>query len=124
MLDPAGYTPQDYYGRAYAAATGIDRTPDELMLDGARICNLEKAFNSRIGMRREHDTVCERWMWEPTEEGMYPGSVAADMFNPVLDEYYEWRGWDKESGLQTRKCLEAVGLDDVAEVLAQEGSLA
>jgi aldehyde:ferredoxin oxidoreductase len=124
MLDPAGYTPQDYYGKAYAAATGIDRTPDELMLDGARICNLEKAFNSRIGMRREHDTVCERWMWEPTEEGMYPGSVAADMFNPVLDEYYEWRGWDKESGLQTRESLEACGLDDVAEVLAQEGSLA
>ncbi|MBT5066395.1 MAG: hypothetical protein HOM64_09060, partial [Proteobacteria bacterium] len=124
MLDPSGYTPQDYYGKAYAAATGIDRTPDELMLDGARICNLEKAFNSRIGMRREHDTVCERWMWEPTEEGMYPGSVAADMFNPVLDEYYEWRGWDKESGLQTRKSLEACGLDDVAEVLAQEGSLA
>jgi aldehyde:ferredoxin oxidoreductase len=63
-------------------------------------------------------------MWEPTDEGMYPGSVAAEMFNPVLDEYYEWRGWDKDSGLQTRKSLEDVGLGDVADVLENEGSLA
>ena len=49
---------------AFAAVTGIERTPDELMQDGERICNLEKAINSRIGLRREHDTICERWMWE------------------------------------------------------------
>ena len=40
------------------------------------------------------------------------------------DEYYEWRGWDKDSGLQTRKSLEDVGLEDVADVLENEGSLA
>ena len=124
MLDPSGYTPQDYYGKAFGAITGIDRTPDELMQDGERICNLEKAFNSRVGMRREHDTVCERWMWEPTEEGLYPGRVAADMFETVLDEYYEWRGWDKHSGLQTPERMTELGMDDVAEVLAEDGALA
>lgn len=124
MLDPAGYTPQDYYGKAYGAITGIERTPEELMRDGERICNLEKAFNSRVGMRREHDTICERWMWEPTDEGLYPGAVAADMFETVLDEYYEWRGWDKASGLQTASRLEALGLEDVAEVLEADGALA
>ena len=75
-------------------------------------------------MRREHDTICERWMWEPCPEGMYPGKVAADMFTTVLDEYYEWRGWDKASGLQTRERLEQLGLEDVAEVLADDGALA
>ena len=124
MLDPAGFMPQEYYGKAFAAVTGIDRTPDELMQDGERICNLEKAINSRIGLRREHDTVCERWMWEPNPEGMYAGKVAADMFVPVLNEYYEWRGWDRESGLQTRAKLTELGLDDVAEVLAADGALA
>jgi len=124
MLDPAGYAPEEYYGRAFAEVTGIDRSPEELMRDGERICNLEKAFNSRLGLRREHDTICERWMFEPTTEGMYPGKVAADMFDTVLDEYYEWRGWDKASGLQTASRLESLGLGDVAEVLAADGALA
>ena len=94
------------------------------MRDGERICNLEKAINSRLGYRRAHDTICERWMWEPTDEGMYPGSVAANMFNDVLDEYYEWRGWDIKSGLQKREKLAELGLDDVAEVLEQDNALA
>jgi aldehyde:ferredoxin oxidoreductase len=94
------------------------------MRDGERICNLEKAFNSRLGLRREHDTICERWMFEPCPEGMYPGKVAADMFETVLDEYYDWRGWDRQSGLQTGARLSALGMDDVAEVLAADGALA
>ncbi len=124
MLDPAGYAPEEYYGRAFAEVTGIERSPEELLRDGERICNLEKAFNSRLGLRREHDTICERWMFEPTTEGMYPGRVAADMFDTVLDEYYQWRGWDKATGLQTARRLEALGMADVAEVLAADGALA
>lgn len=124
MLDPGGYMPEKYYGDAYRSVTGVDHDAEELMRDGERICNLEKAFNSRLGYRRAHDTICERWMWEPTEEGMYPGSVAANMFNDVLDEYYQWRGWDVKSGLQTRAKMSELGLDDVADVLAQDGALA
>ena len=63
-------------------------------------------------------------MWEPNPEGMYEGRVAADMFDTVLDEYYEWRGWDRASGLQTGERLQALGMDDVAEVLARDGALA
>ncbi len=124
MLDPGGYMPEQYYGDAYRSITGVEHDAEELMRDGERICNLEKAFNSRLGYRRAHDTICERWMWEPTEEGMYPGSVAANMFNDVLDEYYEWRGWDVESGLQKKDKLTELGLEDVAEVLAADGALA
>ncbi len=124
LLDPVGYAPEEYYSRAYAEVTGIDRSAAELMRDGERICNLEKAFNSRLGLRREHDTVCERWMHEPTTEGLYPGRVAATNFNAVLDEYYEWRGWDKRSGLQTHARLASLDLDDVAEVLEADGALA
>ena len=124
MLDPGGYMPEQYYGDAYRSITGVDHDSEELMRDGERICNLEKAFNSRLGYRRAHDTICERWMWEPTDEGMYPGSVAANMFNDVLDEYYQWRGWDIQSGLQKRDKLSELGLDDVADVLEQDGALA
>ncbi len=124
LLDVLGYAPESYYGEAYAAVTGIEKTKEERLHDGERICNLEKAFNSLLGMRREHDTICERWMYEPCPEGPHKGKVAADMFETVLDEYYEWRGWDKRTGLQTRKRLEELGMEDVAEVLAREKALA
>jgi aldehyde:ferredoxin oxidoreductase len=123
LLDVLGYAPESYYGEAYAAVTGIERTKEERMQDGARICNLEKAVNSLIGLRREHDTTCERWMYEPCPEGPWKGKVAADTFDTVLDEYYEWRGWDKKTGLPTRSKLEELGLEDVAEVLAKEKAL-
>ncbi len=123
LLDVLGYAPESYYGEAYTAVTGIEKTKEERLRDGERICNLEKAFNSLLGMRREHDTICERWMYEPCPEGPHKGKVAADMFDTVLDEYYEWRGWDKRTGLQTRSKLEELGLEDVAEVLASEKAL-
>lgn len=37
---------------------------------------------------------------------------------------YEWRGWERESGLQTRAKLVELGMQDVAEVLAADGALA
>ena len=55
---------------------------------------------------------------------MYPGSVAANVFEEVLDEYYDWRGWERQTGLQTREKLESLDLGDVAEVLAEDGALA
>jgi len=57
-------------------------------------------------------------------KGMYPGSVAANVFEEVLDEYYDWRGWERQTGLQTREKLESLDLGDVAEVLAEDGALA
>ncbi len=121
--DSLRFTPEDYVGRLYNAMMGMDKTPEQLLKDGKRINNLEKAFNSRVGLRRQDDTICERWMHEPCPDGPYKGRVASDMFDTVIDEYYTWRGWDKATGLQSRKTLEKLGLEDVAEVLAQEGTL-
>lgn len=39
----------------------------------------------------------------------------------MLDEFYELRGWDKKSGMQTCESLEKVGLKDVADKLSREG---
>lgn len=121
--DPLGFTPEGYFGRLYNAVMGMDKTPEELLRDAQRINNLEKAFNSRLGLRRQDDTICERWMHEPCPAGPYQGRVAGDMFDSVLEEYYAWRGWDRETGLQTRQKLIEVGLEDVADVLAKEGAL-
>ena len=62
-------------------------------------------------------------MHEPCPEGPNKGRVAGDMFDYVLDEYYEWRGWDKETGLQTRERMEELGLEEVADVLAADNAI-
>ena len=46
-----------------------------------------------------------------------------DKFEKMKDEYYELRGWDVATGLQTRGRLEELGLSDVAEDLKNKGLL-
>ncbi len=44
-------------------------------------------------------------------------------FEEMKDEYYALRGWDIESGLQTRAGLEKLGLKDIADDLESRGLL-
>jgi aldehyde:ferredoxin oxidoreductase len=105
---------------ALIAVTGRD--PGDLLMVGERVYNLEKAFNSRLHMTREHDTLCEAWMNESIPEGKPgAGKKAADHLEMWLDEYYDYRGWDRKNGLQTVDCLRGLGLEDVADVLLKEG---
>lgn len=49
--------------------------------------------------------------------------VDRDEFEKMKSEYYELRGWDVESGLQTRARLEKLELADVADDLEKRGLL-
>ena len=98
-------------------------TREELLLAGERACNIEKAFNSRIGLRRKDDRLCDRWMNEPVTFEYGKGMKAGDYLNDLLDEYYERHGWDKHTSLQTREKLDSLGMSDVADVLAEEGAV-
>jgi len=49
--------------------------------------------------------------------------VHRDDFEQMKSEYYELRGWDVDSGLQTRKKLEELGLRDVADELENRSLL-
>jgi aldehyde:ferredoxin oxidoreductase len=42
----------------------------------------------------------------------------------VTDEYYDLRGWDVTTGLQTRAKLEELGLGEVAKDLEQRNLIA
>lgn len=112
--------PPKLFADAYTALTGIPLTPEELFLAGERACNLEKAFNSRVGLRRKDDRLCDRWMNEPVTFEYGKGMKAADYLSDLLDEYYERHGWDKRTALQTRAKLDSLGLSDVADVLERE----
>jgi hypothetical protein len=40
-----------------------------------------------------------------------------EQFKPVMDEYYELRGWDVQTGWPTAEHLERVGLSGVHELM-------
>ncbi len=44
-----------------------------------------------------------------------------DAFTAMRDEFYQLRGWDPETGLQTEETLSRVGLSDLAEDLKKKG---
>ena len=116
--------PLDILSKGVRASTGIKLTPEELITAADRVTNIQKAFNSRLGLRREDDTVCYRWMNEPILEGFAKGMKVADFLEPMKDEYYDYKGWDKETSLQNKEKLEELDLQDVALVLAEEEGLA
>lgn len=100
-----------------AAATGWEITINELMAVGERAFNLCRAFNVREGITRKDDTLPTRLM-EPLREGPYEGeAISRNALHKVLDYYYEFRGWDKKTGIPTRRKLEELDLKYVADEL-------
>lgn len=121
--DPVRF-PLELFSDALYAAIGLRITPEEMAQAGERIVNLEKAFNSVLGLRREDDTVCHRWLKEGVAEGWGKGWKAEDYLDSALDEYYRFHGWDEKTSLPTREKLVSLGLEEVAQVLAKNGALA
>jgi aldehyde:ferredoxin oxidoreductase len=85
---------------------------------------LLKAYTIREGLTRKDDRWPARFFSEPLPEGPAKGAVLSrDEIDRLLDEYYELRGWDKESGLPNKHKLIELGLDDVADDLIKRGKL-
>ncbi|MCJ7687137.1 MAG: aldehyde ferredoxin oxidoreductase family protein [Desulfobacteraceae bacterium] len=100
------------------AVTGLSYTPEEVEKVGERINNLARAFNVREGFSRADDTLPERLMKEPLQDGASKGHfISTDDLKEMLDEYYTVRGWDVISGIPTREKLEELRLGYVADQL-------
>ncbi len=90
--------------------TGWETKLDELIRVGERTYNLKRIFNLKCGATRRDDTLPERFLKEPLAEGGSKGEVVD--LEPMLDNYYELRGWNK-NGVPTRQKLEELGLHDL-----------
>jgi aldehyde:ferredoxin oxidoreductase len=125
----------------YSAIGGRETDEAGLNMIGERIFNLQRAIRLRQGWKaKEHDRLLE-YLFEEPLEGMYPdpecrvpgkdGKIVSKKgavidrseFEKLRDEYYQLRGWDIDSGLQTVAKLEALQLGDVADVLRPRGLL-
>ena len=120
---PKHYELDEVVSRLLKSCIGWDITPDEVIMIGERIINVERAFVVREGITRKDDTLPKRFLKEPLppECGSSAGSVVE--LEPMLNEYYEVRGWDPETGIPTIERLNKIGLKYIAEDLKARGNL-
>ena len=109
---------QDYC-ELFSATTGLQLTPEEMMLAGERAWNLIKVLNVREGFNREQDTYPRKWvepLEKPNGEKIYLRNkydnriLRAEDLEQMMDDYYEERGWDKKYGIPTPAKLADLGL--------------
>jgi aldehyde:ferredoxin oxidoreductase len=125
----------------YSAVTGREMDEDQLEMIGERIFNQQRAVLLRQGWGgRSGDKLLEYYHEKPIEYLRFNRDckvlgkeseitsrkgevVERTEFEKIKSEYYELRGWEVESGLQTRVKLEQLQLKDVADDLDKRALL-
>lgn len=117
------------WSEVYSAVTGFEMSIEELRKASRYSYNLYKSLNVRLGFSRKDDVFPDRW-FEPLETLDRGTMVLCDYFGTplsredcekLLDDYYDERGWDIETGIPTEKTLIETGLEDVATDLKKRG---
>lgn len=106
--------PAQYHADLLNAVTGRQETLESLLHIGERIWNLKRAYNNRLGLTRADDKL-PKLLLQPLAEGGTQGHVPD--LELMLQEYYEVRDWDPETGKPSREKLEELGLGWMAEDL-------
>ena len=105
----------------YAAVTGIYLTPAQIMKASERAWTIGKLLNVREDFDRKDDRVPEAW-FKPLQRGdkeyritdyHRTSNLTKEDVERFLDDYYDERGYDKQSGLPTQKKLKELGLEDL-----------
>jgi len=113
------------WSEVYSAVTGFETSLGELREAMRRNYNLYKALNARVGFSRKDDVFPDRWFeaLKTTDRGTmvlcdYFGTpLSKEDCEKLLDDYYDERGWDIETGIPTEKTLIDSGLEDIAQDL-------
>jgi len=108
------------FAQLYTELTGRETSASELMKAGERSWNLHKALNVRAGFGREDDRPPKVWFTPLKGPGgeEYPlvdyhhsqVLTEADFAN-IIEDYYDERGWDKQTGIPTHEKLEELGME-------------
>lgn len=99
------------YVQMVNAVTGMEMTADEFIKVGERTWNLVRMFNAREGFTTKDDTLPERMLKESLPSGVARGrKLTRAKLSRMLDEYYELRGWNKNTGIPTRERLRELKL--------------
>jgi len=125
----------------FTAITGIDADESSLNLYGERIFNLQRAVLLREGWQPKADDQPAEYNFEDpvktvfmNPEVIVPGpddeviclqgnTLDRQAYDKILNDFYELRGWDTETGLQKKETLNRLDLGDVADELSEMSML-
>ncbi len=108
--------------KLFSATTGCETSERELDMAGERVFNLLRAIDIRnYGRSRKDDWAVAQSLTFPT----FTDGIVLDLgqFEPMLNRYYELRGWNPTNAYPTRAKLEELGLTEVADALQSIGKL-
>jgi aldehyde:ferredoxin oxidoreductase len=100
----------EFFARLLTAVSGETFTSDDLMKVGERTWNMERLYNLREGFGKSDDTLPARLLEEPVKAGPSKGNTVR--LAAMLEEYYQFRGWDEE-GIPGEAKLNELELDDL-----------
>lgn len=95
---------------------GWETSVMELIKIGERRLNMMRHFNAREGFTREDDKLPKR-MFEPLPDGPSKGKcVDKHQFEKAVNQYYEFAGWDNETGNPKESTLRKLSLQWLLEI--------
>ena len=99
------YGPEDMLKLVQSVTGWEGVTFEELQLVGERRLNMMRAFNAREGIDRRADVLPEK-LFKPLKGGVSDGwKLDREEVEAALDKYFEFCGWDIETGIPTREKL-------------------
>lgn len=102
---PAKFIPLSLgdYAEYFEAVTGESLSERDFPTIAGRVETLIRMLNLREGHTRKDDTLPQRTLSEPLQDGPAKGQfIGEENLNRMLDEYYELRGWNS-SGVPTEE---------------------
>ncbi|UCF09454.1 MAG: alcohol dehydrogenase catalytic domain-containing protein [Candidatus Bipolaricaulota bacterium] len=111
LYNNMGVLDWDETAEILSAVVGGRWSGEDVQQVGERIVNLERELNRTWGIDRRDDTLPARFLREPAGPADSPSSGSIVELAQMLDEYYQARGWDRDTGLPTREKLQALGLE-------------
>lgn len=104
------YGPEDMVKLVQAVTGWEDVSFEELQTVGERRLNMMRAFNAREGIDRKADELPDK-LFKPLKGGVSDGwKLDRDEVKAAIDKYFEFCGWDIESGIPKREKLEELDL--------------
>jgi aldehyde:ferredoxin oxidoreductase len=91
-----------------------------LLATSARVTNVERAHNCRLGLTAADDILPPRFTEDPMPEGPSKGKVY-DILEPMREAWYTVQGWNPETGIPGRERLKELDLGDIADDLQKHG---
>jgi len=100
-----------------SAVTGWNTSILELMNVGRRALTMARVFNIREGLTVKDDWLPPRFFSPTTSGPLSNTAVNPDKLKNAIHIYYETMGWDKKTGVPTRRVLEQLEIGWAADQL-------